>query len=76
MNCLNEKCPNDNDRDYPFCRSCEPTCHLTNPHRDCLCDSCRESRASEYPKLYLAAVESWWTEEGQYEYGRPVAAAA
>jgi hypothetical protein len=58
MNCQN--CSNDNDRDYPVCRTCEPSCHFTNPRRDCLCDSCREKRASEYPSLNLMAWEGDW----------------
>jgi len=55
MNCPN--CQNENTRDYPVCTSCEPTCHFTNPKRDCLCDECRSERASEYPTLYLAALD-------------------
>lgn len=38
MNCLN--CPNDNDRDYPVCESCEKTSHFKF-RTDCRCESCK-----------------------------------
>jgi len=65
MNCLN--CQSDNIRDYPVCQTCEPTCHFTNPNRDCLCDECCDSRAAEYPTLYLAA---WDGDQSQAAWGK------
>lgn len=68
-------CPNENLTDYPACPTHAITRHFEH-RNDCRCVACQADRAEINATEMLRLEAVAFIEEIQYEYGRPVAAAA